>query len=84
MYSVSAGGGDSGVPAPIAAIAGGVQSVLPGGRQPSGVALQTHVELWHDDTQYVNAPWGLFPSPLAPSGKPGKVRAVLTGMHAFS
>mmetsp|Transcript_11522 Transcript_11522/g.28178 ORF Transcript_11522/g.28178 Transcript_11522/m.28178 type:complete len:2013 (-) Transcript_11522:941-6979(-) len=36
-----------------------------GQRPAAAVALQ--VEAWHDDSEYVNAPWGLFPAPLPPS-----------------
>lgn len=40
-------------------------SMSVGQRPAAAVALP--VEAWHDDSEYVNAPWGLFPAPLPPS-----------------
>ncbi|KAJ9527361.1 hypothetical protein QJQ45_025630 [Haematococcus lacustris] len=39
-----------------------------GGERPAA-AQHMHVEAWHDDSEYVNAPWGLFPQPLAPGSR---------------
>jgi len=40
----------------------------PGGHRPAAV-VEKGAEVWHEVSEYVHAPWGLFPAPLPPAAR---------------